>query len=115
MKNEMKDEDLEKVSGGWIISRFFNGNIAIQFLTKPQVKALRNLSKELGLNCYFTEDTIYDNRPKIKVNGRWVLRDSGEPWDPTCGRCDIRAGDGFNDEIFERIKQVLGEPEEVSL
>jgi len=114
MKNEMKDEDLEKVSGGWTISESSSGDISIQFLTRPQVEALSNLSEELSLDCYFTSDTICDYRPRIKINGRWVLKDPGAPWDPACGRCNIRAG-GFNGEIFARIKQVLGEPDETRL
>jgi len=115
MKNEMKDEDLEKVSGGWSISKFSNGDIAIQSLTDSQMEALYNLSKELCLNWNFSQDTMCDYRPRIKVNGRWVLKDPKAPWEPTCGRCNIDARDGFNDEIFARIKQVLGEPEEVRL
>jgi len=112
MKDVMKDEDLEKVSGGWSMSRCLDQNIVvIQFLTEPQEEALRNLSKELGLNWQFSQDTLRsDTRPRIKVNGKLVL-DLKAPWDPTCGRCDIK--DGFNDEIFARIKQVIGEPDEI--
>jgi len=115
MKNEMKDEDLEKVSGGWSITRFLDGDIAIQSLTESQEETLRNLSKELGLNWSFSQDTMRDTRPRIRVNGRWVLKDPNAPWDPACGRCNIYNKDDFNDEIFARIKQVLGEPEEVRL
>jgi len=100
MKNVMKDEDLEKVSGGWIISGgYSDGGVLIQFLTEPQMEALRNLSKELGLDWEFLSDSC-------------VLESFDEAWDPHCGRCDISEG-SFNKEIFERIKQVIGEPDQV--
>jgi len=103
MKNEMKDEDLAKVSGGWSITRFSGGDISIQFLTGPQMEALSNLSEELGLDWGFTEDScVFD------------VGSLDEVWDLPCRRCNIYNKD-FNKEIFERIKQVIGEPEEVSL
>jgi len=104
MKNVMKDEDLEKVSGGWTIARFFDGDIAIQFLTGPQEEALCNLSEELGLDWEFTDDSCVFNVGSLD-----------EVWDLPCHRCNIYNKDSFNDEIFERIKQVIGEPEEVRL
>jgi len=106
MKDVMKDEDLEKVSGGWSIAKLSNGNILIQSLTGSQPEALRNLSKELGLNWFFADDTIHNNYPRIKTNGRRALRKDSVDI--------IYNGNGFNDEIFAKIKQVLGEPNRVS-
>jgi len=100
MKNEMKDEDLEKVSGGWTIAKnYFGGDIAIQHLTGLQMGALSDLLEELGLEFGFGDDSC--------------VFDMGDDEDPACGRCDISAR-GFNDETFARIKQVLGgEPDGV--
>jgi len=100
MKNEMKDEDLEKVSGGWTIARFFNGDIAIQHLTGLQMEALSNLSEELGLDWEFNDDTCVFDMESLDE-------------DLSCGRCNIYNEGSFNKEIFERIKQVIGEPDRV--
>jgi len=100
MKNEMKDEDLAKVNGGYTISKCSKNRTALWGLTPSQMDAMHDLEEQLGASWCFEDYAIELGRDEDYYKSLPV------------GNCIIK---GFNDEIFERIKQVIGEPEEVRL